>query len=276
MAARAAKRLHHLHWPWIPGLWPTSAKLCGSKFCDTPGDSAICHWKLVEIWGVPWVSINGGTPIAGLFITDTPRTILWKWMILGVPPVKPSYGEIEPLDLDDIKLIQSIPNGSAPIFTCQCDARYPSLDCLRHLGYSPINVEWHQSMAHRSASDCPYFGQWLQRHSGRPGHGLSFEHVLRPPQPQHRCGFSGDTDIEYQETLPKHGHIGEKYPCVKTYIYCILMYIIYIYILTYTLTKYYILTSFMCTYPNLFMSIHIIYIHVCNPHLGYIFWTNYY
>ena len=26
---------------------------------------------------------------------------------LGVPPVKPSYGEIEPLDLDDIKLIQA-------------------------------------------------------------------------------------------------------------------------------------------------------------------------
>ena len=73
------------------------------RLCDTPleagGNMGVSMG--FHKWGYPnscysWIVYNGQS-------ADNPI----KMDDLGVPPVKPSYGEIEPLDLDDIKLIQA-------------------------------------------------------------------------------------------------------------------------------------------------------------------------
>ena len=35
-------------------------------------------------WAIEWVSINGGTPIAELFLRDNPYL---KWMMIGGTPI---------------------------------------------------------------------------------------------------------------------------------------------------------------------------------------------
>ena len=66
------------------GLWRTSAKLCGSRFCDTRGDLGM------KYGGFHWGSMRGPEMVVpqeldGLYwkIHENPIQIDLKWMIWG-------------------------------------------------------------------------------------------------------------------------------------------------------------------------------------------------